>query len=129
MALIDKLSAIGDAIREKTGKDDLLTLEQMPGEIQAIETGGGELPEEAFNVSGECGFRFAYNNWNWFIEEYGNRITTDKITNANSMFIGSTDLTEIPFSINFFIEDLPSFTVKSSTPNGHNSTYMCYIIL
>ena len=103
MALIDKLSAIGDAIREKTGKDDLLTLDEMPAEISAIETGGGELPEEAFIVSGECGFRFAYNNWNWFIEEYGNRITTDKITNANSMFIGSTDLTEIPFSINFFL--------------------------
>lgn len=41
MALIDKLSAIGDAIREKTGKTDLFTLEQMPIEIAAIESGGG----------------------------------------------------------------------------------------
>ncbi len=41
MALINKLNAIGDAIREKTGKTDLLTLEQMPIEIAAIETGGG----------------------------------------------------------------------------------------
>ena len=41
MALTDKLSAIGSAIREKTGKSDLLTLDQMPTEIAAIETGGG----------------------------------------------------------------------------------------
>lgn len=35
------LTAIGDAIREKTGKEDLLTLEQMPQEIRGIESGGG----------------------------------------------------------------------------------------
>ena len=39
MALIDKLKNIGDAIRTKTGKADSLTLEQMPVEIEAIETG------------------------------------------------------------------------------------------
>lgn len=41
MALTDKLSAIGDAIRAKTGKSGLLTLEQMPGEIAGIAGGGG----------------------------------------------------------------------------------------
>lgn len=40
MALTDKLSAIADAIRAKTGKTDGLTLEQMPTEIASI-TGGG----------------------------------------------------------------------------------------
>lgn len=40
MALISKLENIGNAIREKTGKTELLTLEQMPAEIAAIETGG-----------------------------------------------------------------------------------------
>ena len=40
MALTNKLSAIGDAIRAKTGKSDLLTLEQMPVEIAAIQGGG-----------------------------------------------------------------------------------------
>lgn len=47
MALTDKLSAIGSAIREKTGKTDLLTLEQMPTEIAAIETGGSSAAEMA----------------------------------------------------------------------------------
>lgn len=40
MALIDKLSAIGNAIREKTGKEELLTLDAMPGEIRSIQSGG-----------------------------------------------------------------------------------------
>ena len=41
MALTNKLSAIGDAIREKTGKADKLSLDQMVTEIAGIETGGG----------------------------------------------------------------------------------------
>lgn len=41
MALIEKLTAIANAIRNKTGKTDPMTLEQMPGEIEGIETGGG----------------------------------------------------------------------------------------
>lgn len=47
MALIDKLNAIADAIREKTGKEDQMTLSQMPDEISQIATAGGgvTLPE------------------------------------------------------------------------------------
>ena len=41
MALTDKLSAIADAIRAKTGKTDSMTLAQMPTEIMGITTGGG----------------------------------------------------------------------------------------
>ena len=41
MALTDKLSAIGDAIRAKTGKTDLIQLDQMPTEIASIKGGGG----------------------------------------------------------------------------------------
>lgn len=40
MALTDKLSAIGNAIRAKTGGTDMLTLEQMPTAIEGIQTGG-----------------------------------------------------------------------------------------
>lgn len=43
MALTDKLSAIGSAIREKTGGTELLTLDAMPVAIQSIQAGGGEL--------------------------------------------------------------------------------------
>ena len=41
MALTDKLTAIGDAIRTKTGGTDLLTLDQMATEIANISGGGG----------------------------------------------------------------------------------------
>lgn len=39
MAITDKLSAIGKAIRKKTGKGEKLTLDQMPGEIAGISGG------------------------------------------------------------------------------------------
>lgn len=40
--LTDKLSAIGDAIREKTGKEETMTLDEMPTEIESISGGGSE---------------------------------------------------------------------------------------
>ena len=39
MALTDKLTAIANAIRAKTSKTDLLTLDDMPTEIENIKTG------------------------------------------------------------------------------------------
>ena len=41
MALTNKLTAIADAIRTKTGKTDTMTLEQMATEISNISVGGG----------------------------------------------------------------------------------------
>ena len=52
MALTDKLTAIGDAIRSKTGGSDLLTLDEMPQEIQSIQTSGdGGASEEIDDVT------------------------------------------------------------------------------
>ena len=70
-------------------------------EVNVPSSGGGGLPEEAFNITGDCANRFAFNGWNWFINEYGNKINTSNITNGDSMFFNSTSLTEIPFEINF----------------------------
>ena len=100
MALINKLEAVGDAIRAKTGKTDLLTLDEMVTEIAAIETGGGDLPEEAFLITGDCEYRFAYDGWNWFIENYGNKVTTKDISNPSWMFYKNEKLEYIPFEIN-----------------------------
>ena len=132
MALTNKLSAIGNAIRAKTGGTGLLTLDQMPTEISNIQGGGtvedltitsngtynpptgidgyapvvvnvpqdGSPPAEAFVISGDCSNRFASNGWNWFIEKYGNQITTKDISDAQYMFFRCT-LTEIPFDLNF----------------------------
>lgn len=103
MALTEKLSAIGEAIRAKTGKEDLLTLDEMPTEIASIETGGGggaDLPEEALVITGNCNYRFANGGWDWFIKEYGDKITTKDINELEYMFEESKELELIPFDIN-----------------------------
>ena len=41
MALINKLKAIADAIRSKTGKTDAISLDDMAVEVAAIEASGG----------------------------------------------------------------------------------------
>ena len=51
MALTDKLSAIANAIRSKTGGTDALTLDQMATEIAGIETGGGTPDTCTVNVT------------------------------------------------------------------------------
>lgn len=50
MALTDKLTAIADAIRTKTGSTEKLTLAQMPTEIAGIQAGGGGVSIEGANV-------------------------------------------------------------------------------
>lgn len=50
MALTDKLTAIGDAIRAKTGKEDLLTLDAMVEEIANIDTLGLFVDGTSINI-------------------------------------------------------------------------------
>lgn len=50
------LTAIGDAIRSKTGKTELIDPANMSTEIASITTGGGgyEIPDKAFMFTGDC---------------------------------------------------------------------------
>ena len=99
MALTEKLAAIGNAIRAKTGRTEKLTLDQMPNEIASIVTGDGTLlPEDVLNITGSCDYKFYGSSWNWFINQYKDLITTTDITLADHMFYNST-LTSIPFTI------------------------------
>ena len=63
--------------------------------------GGAELPEEALVITGNCSYRFANSGWNWFIDEYGDKITTKDINVANNMFHLCSKLEDIPFELNF----------------------------
>ena len=102
------LTAIGDAIREKTGGTDLIAPGSMPAEIKGIVSGGSgdgdcnglHIPEEALVISGVCAYRFYQGGWDWFIKEYGNRITTKDIIHSQNMFEGFQS-TEIPFALNY----------------------------
>ena len=57
-------------------------------------------PDEAFIITGDCSYRFSYNNWNWFIDTYGNQVSTHDISVLSNAFQYSTSLTEIPFDLN-----------------------------
>lgn len=93
----ESLIAIGDAIREKTGKSDLIALGDMPAEIRGIE-GGTPIPEDAFKFSGNCSRLFTEGRWGWFIDAYGDKITTENVSNCEYMF--SKSKAEVPFDIN-----------------------------
>lgn len=142
MALTDKLSAIGAAIREKTGKTELLTLDAMPGEIASITGGGGgcEPPEKALVFSGFNGkYRFAYGVWDWFHEAYYDKFVFEKdFYDCSYMFFKSANLTSIPFSIVFtgngnlpnlqsMFEDCINLTHIADIYNNRDSNQMNYM--
>ena len=131
------LTAIGDAIRSKTGKTELIDPANMSTEIEAIEAGTAkprlldyEITENGvynikgseyeadydgfgvvtvncppaptdyeLQITGNCSYRFAKGGWDWFINKYGDKMTTASITDASYMFQGSK-VKAIPFQIN-----------------------------
>lgn len=135
MALTDKLTALGDAIREKTELTDKMTIEQMTSAVQGIEINpapnveeitiiengtytpnegidgfnkvivnvpadSGDLPEDLLHLTGDQSYKFYNNNWNSFLNKYGSQITTENISNMQSMFHSSNELQNIPFALN-----------------------------
>ena len=96
------LTSIADAVRTKGGTTDPIVVSDIPTAITNLPSGGGgDLPEEALVISGNCDKRFANNGWNWYIEQYGDRITTNDITDASNMFDDSKKITKVPFDLNF----------------------------
>ena len=121
MALIEKLENIGNAIRNKTGKTDLLTLDEMVTEIGNIETGGGsgegsgDLDWSAIGYEGTP--QYIKDNYDYAVEIQNNWtpatslqnkfkddkniiimpiVDTSNTTNFNSMFYACTNLKTIP---------------------------------
>ena len=102
MALTDKLSAIGNAIRAKTGGTELLTLDAMPNEIASIETGGGGgIQVEPIVLTGSGNYICSGIVAESYINLFGDTISTNNLQNCNYMFYNSKNLIEIPFDINF----------------------------
>lgn len=117
MALFNKLSAIGDAIREKTGKTDLMTLDQMPVEISAITTGGGGGVEvEPLVIEGSAESMFSTLAAQRYLLLHGDTISTKDITQMNYMFKGCSRVEKIPFEIN----------VKHNSDSNYNVSSMFY---
>jgi surface protein len=86
MALTNKLSAIGDAIREKTGTTDLLKLDEMPTAIANIESGGGKYAPRWLTFRGYKGTELN--------DEIAN-LDTSNMTSMYAMFYQCMDLKEV----------------------------------
>lgn len=95
------LTNIGSAIREKTGKSDLIAPGDMPREIRGIVSGGGGGEDiEPIVLTGSCSYGCAGELSSKYIELYGNTITTNDITSGSNMFYYYQNET-IPFELNF----------------------------
>ena len=71
-------------------------------------------PKDAFKITGDCGNKFAYNGWNWFLELYADDLTSENITNASNMFQNNT-IDRIPMTLN----------LSTSCSNTDNIFYGC----
>ena len=97
--LTDKLTNIANAIRQKGGTTEKLTLDAMPTAISALST-GGDIPDEAFVISGDCRYWNYNGSWDKFITAYANKWSTNNIMDASYMF-NRSKLEIIPFELNF----------------------------
>lgn len=116
--LTDKLTNIANAIREKGGTTEKLTLDAMPTAISALPTGGGgggvDIPDEAFVISRVCDYWDYLGSWDNLIIACANKWRTSNIMDAQRMF-DTSKLETIPFELNFH-----------NAVQRHNTQYMFY---
>lgn len=87
MALTEKLTNIGNAIRAKTGKTNLLTLDEMPTEIQGISGGGEEyFTDEDLTFNDYCDYLFYRNRLRPVLQKEIARIKIQNPTSMANMF-------------------------------------------
>lgn len=129
MALINKISAVAEAVRERSGYTGGMTLEEMATEIKAIpypvveeieitENGTYTPPEgvdgfssvtvattgsvevEPIVLSGDCSYSCCGDLGATYINLFDNTVSTKDISNTTFMFYKSS-LEKVPFDINF----------------------------
>lgn len=90
MALTNKLEAIGNAIRQKTGKSAKLSLAQMPTEILSIQTGSSDVP---FKWGGVNAVKLAEYETSWTLADTSFVIGSSSSTTATTILASKTDYT------------------------------------
>lgn len=90
MALTDKLNAIGNAIRSKTGKSGKLTLADMPTEILNIPTGSSDVP---FKWGGMNAVKLAEYETSWTLADTSFVIGSSTSTTATTILASQTNYT------------------------------------
>ena len=90
------LTAIGDAVRAKSGSNDLIKVSKLADAITNLST----LPDEALVLTGNCSYKFYRGNWTWLIEQYGNLIRTENISSLDEAFYYNLGVKRLPFELN-----------------------------
>lgn len=93
------LTAIGDAIRGKTGKTELIDPAKMSTEIASIEAGGGDLEVPDIVITGDATYACSGALGSTFISLFPTKVTTKDLTKTSYMFYNYSGET-IPFEIN-----------------------------
>ena len=118
----NSLYAIARAIRDKNGKLIRYKPSEMANAISKLSASSGT---GGIIIGGDCSRLFA--GINNFITNYGNQISTENVSNADSMFYNNINITEIPFDINFdsekndyIVQMFKGCTNLQSAPNLNN---------
>lgn len=96
------LTNIGNSIRNKTGKTELIDPALMSAEIDSIssEGGGGGLPEDLKVHSGSLRRKFSSDGWNNYLSTYKDQLEFKDITDLSYAFSDNAYITNIPFEFN-----------------------------
>lgn len=93
-------TAIANAIRGKNGTETTYKPSDMAAAITAISS-GGNITSEDLTFTGYLTYGFAYDVWDGIIAKFRDLITTQNISDGNSIFYNCSELEEIPFDLNF----------------------------
>lgn len=94
----DTLTTMADSIRLKLGEETnpnaagftKYTPMELANKIaNEMPLAKDAIPNSAKHITGDCRYRFANGGWDWFIEQCGEEITTERITSADHMFSDS----------------------------------------
>ena len=144
----DTLTTIADSVRLKLGEETnpqavgftKYTPMELANKIaNEMPLAKDAIPNSAKHLTGDCTSLFASGNWDWFIEQCGEDITTEMIETTDRMFSNSK-VKSIPFDLNcvdgciasqtFYqcvnLEHLPNIT--GQLRNFYAFLYCCYRI-
>ena len=130
MALTNKLTAIGDAIREKTGTTELLKLDEMPSVIASIGTGGGKYKPRAISFYNYSGTDLTYELENLDMSELTSiAYTFYRCRNVTEIDLSKHDLSKVTNIGNAFaqctsLKKLDIRTLDSSIITSYNSAFI-----
>lgn len=114
MSINEKMTAIADAIRDKTGGTDALTLDEMAQSIPTVFNAGKEAEEKAFwevfQKRTSWQYAFAYNGWT---DENYNPIYPIRIGSTNTNMYYSSGITDTKVSLDASARTL-NYTFRDS---------------